>query len=238
MPPKTLRIVSSVMNLFRGKTLLHMGCKDCGQDEAYLGVKVLNKLGVSVEAKEFQCGCEYYGTDNERIGAIVKENLKVMKGYGAVIVGCARCLETIKKNYNIQARHITEAIADQLKDMDHKFIGSGDVFYHDPCFLARYNGVTEAPREILKKLGYNLVEFKNNRERADCCGDYSPIQAMRERGAVLRLNQLKGEGVVTAACPKCAQNFTCFNKANSKITVKPFLELVDYALNMDIPAVY
>ena len=232
------RMVSSVMKMFRGKTVLHMGCKECGNDEAYLGVKVLSKLGVTVEAKEFSCGCDFCGIDEPKILEIAKANKKVLKGYGKVIVGCARCLYVLKKYYGMEAVHITEVIAERMEGMEKKFIGSGDVFYHDPCYLARYEVVMDAPRDILKKLGYNLIEFKSNREKTDCCGDYSPIQAMRERGAVLRLNQVASEGIVTAACPKCTQNFSCFNKANSKITVKPFLELVDYALDMDIPSVY
>jgi len=238
MPQFSVPNIGLITKPFRRKTLLHMGCRDCGADEGYLGVKVLHKLGVEVETKEFQCGCDFYGVDNGRIGALVKENLKVLSGYGTVIVGCARCLQVFRKYYNIKARHITEIIAERLEEPGRKFIGSGNVIYHDPCFLARYSGITEQPRGILKKLGYNVIEFANNREGADCCGDYSPIQAMRERGATLRLGQTAAEGIVTAGCPKCTQNFLCFNKANSKITVKPFLELVDYALNMDMSAGY
>jgi Fe-S oxidoreductase len=238
MPQFSAPNIGSITKLFRGGTLLHMGCKGCGADEGYLGVKVLQKLGVPVETKEFQCGCDFYGVDNDRIGALVKVNLKVLSGYGTVIVGCARCLQVFRRYYNIKARHMTEVIAERLEELDQKFIGSGNVIYHDPCFLARYAGITEEPREILKRLGYNVIEFANNREGADCCGDYTLLQAMRARGATLRLGQTTADGIVTAGCPKCTQNFLCFNKANSKITVKPFLELVDYALNMDMSAGY
>jgi Fe-S oxidoreductase/nitrate reductase gamma subunit len=44
------------------------------------------------------------------------------------------------------------------------------VTYHDPCYLARYNGVTEAPRRLLAALGCELVEMPRNKANTFCCG--------------------------------------------------------------------
>jgi Fe-S oxidoreductase len=41
--------------------------------------------------------------------------------------------------------------------------------YHDPCYLARYNKVTEAPRQILKELGVELMEMDRWGENTFCC---------------------------------------------------------------------
>lgn len=225
----------SLLNILRTRSLLHMGCKDCGSEEAYLGVKVLKKLGVGIDSKEFQCGCEFFGIDDEKITALATENKKLLSKYGTVIVGCARCLHVMRTHYKVKARHITEVIYEKVKTSK-GFIGSGNVLYHDPCFLARYERIMTEPREILTIMGYDVKEFKNNKEKTDCCGDYSPLQVVRARGAELRLAQAPKTALITSACPKCTQNLSAFNSPDSKITVKPFLELVDKALNKDIPA--
>src|ERR1700761_35235 len=44
------------------------------------------------------------------------------------------------------------------------------ITYHDPCYLGRYNGETEAPRKVLKSIGIKVVEMERNGLRGRCCG--------------------------------------------------------------------
>jgi Fe-S oxidoreductase len=68
-------------------------------------------------------------------------------------------------------RHYTELLADLLESgaIPVRPLGYA-VTYHDPCYLARYNGVTEAPRRILQALGCELVEMPRNKAGTFCCG--------------------------------------------------------------------
>ncbi|MEF8852608.1 MAG: heterodisulfide reductase-related iron-sulfur binding cluster, partial [Haloarculaceae archaeon] len=44
------------------------------------------------------------------------------------------------------------------------------VTYHDPCHLGRYNDEYEAPRELVRATGCELVEMPRNRKDSFCCG--------------------------------------------------------------------
>ena len=46
----------------------------------------------------------------------------------------------------------------------------GKVTYHDPCYLGRYNGEYDSPRELLKMLGIELAEMEKSKFRSRCCG--------------------------------------------------------------------
>jgi Fe-S oxidoreductase len=44
------------------------------------------------------------------------------------------------------------------------------VTYHDPCYLARYNRITDAPRRLIEATGAELVEMGRHGVNTYCCG--------------------------------------------------------------------
>jgi Fe-S oxidoreductase len=44
------------------------------------------------------------------------------------------------------------------------------VTYHDPCYLARYNRITDAPRKLIEATGAELVEMPRHGVETFCCG--------------------------------------------------------------------
>ncbi|MBO1325010.1 DUF3483 domain-containing protein [Acetobacter sp. TBRC 12305] len=86
---------------------------------------------------------------------------------------------------------------------------TGPVAWHDPCYLARYNGQVEAPRRLLKAACQNVVEMERHGLRAMCCGGgggnpVSDVDA-QERIPDLRMAQARdvGAALVAVGCPGC-----------------------------------
>ena len=86
------------------------------------------------------------------------------------------------------------------------------VTYHDPCFLGRYNGEYDAPREILKSIpGIELVEMERNRENSFCCGGGSGsfytdfFGSIENSPARIRIREAHDTGadILAVACPAC-----------------------------------
>jgi len=86
------------------------------------------------------------------------------------------------------------------------------VTYHDPCTLGRYNGVYDAPRQLLAAVGCELVEMPRNRDNSFCCGAGGGRIWMKElkaegakRPSELRIDEavsLGGIDYFVCACPK------------------------------------
>lgn len=108
--------------------------------------------------------------------------------------------------------HHTELLLKWVKEgrLVPKYPVNETVTFHDSCYLGRYNGVYDAPREILKSIkGVKFVEIERNRENAMCCGAGGGLMWMEENTGH-RINVARTEqalkvnpDIISSACPYC-----------------------------------
>lgn len=115
------------------------------------------------------------------------------------------------------------------------------VTFHDPCHLGRFNKGYEAPREILKLLGCELIDMKRCRDNSFCCGAgggriWIPDPVGAEKPAQNRMREaaaIPGLEVYVVSCPK---DLTMFEDAlkttgnEGKFVVKELIELIREAI--------
>ena len=113
--------------------------------------------------------------------------------------------------------------------------------FHDPCHLGRFNKGYEAPREILRLLGCELLEMGRCRANSFCCGAgggriWMPDPVGTEKPAQNRIREaaaIPGLEIYVVSCPK---DLTMFEDAlkttgnEGKFVVKELIELVREAL--------
>ncbi|MBI3647249.1 MAG: 4Fe-4S dicluster domain-containing protein [Actinobacteria bacterium] len=136
--------------------------------------------------------------------------------------------------------HYTELLAELLESGAIAVRPLGKrVTYHDPCYLGRYNGVTEAPRRILAAIGCELVEMPRNRENSFCCGAGGGRFSMtdsytQERPSENRIREAAALDVQTfaVACPK---DYVMYSDAvkttghSDRLVVSDVVQLLDEA---------
>ncbi len=116
------------------------------------------------------------------------------------------------------------------------------VTYHDPCYLGRYNGEVDAPRELMEAMGVELVDMPRCRENSFCCGAgggriWMDDSKMEKRPSEIRIEEALGIGNgvdhFIVACPKDYAMFTDAVKTSGnegKMVVKDIIELVEEAM--------
>jgi glycolate oxidase len=139
-----------------------------------------------------------------------------------MITTCAGCYKTFKELYpkhsrfDIEVLHIVEYIERLISEGKLKFQKpyAMKIVYHDPCDLGRHMNIYEPPRKILQAIpGVQLLEFKENRSLAKCCGGGGGLKAYNNdlSGEIAYHRALEavdlGAEVIVSACPSCKSSF-------------------------------
>jgi Fe-S oxidoreductase len=126
------------------------------------------------------------GNDVRRIGEeglfemLVEQNMGVLAEaqYEAIFTTDPHSLNALRNEYprfglDKPVYHYTELLADLVASGAISLrtpLSGTRVTYHDPCYLARYNRITEAPRRLIEATGAELVEMPRNGTNTFCCG--------------------------------------------------------------------
>jgi Fe-S oxidoreductase len=170
-------------------------------------------------------------------GQLAETNLETLREARVkrIVSICPHCVRTISTDWAEFGQappieHHSEFLARHLDQLPQRTGESQKIVYHDPCYLGRYRGVYDAPREVVGKFG-TLADPPRSRERSFCCGAGGGLAFLGEekgkRVSVERAEELvaTGASVVAAACPFCN---TMFRDALAGVSSSP-PQLLDIA---------
>ena len=196
-------------------------------------VKVLRHLGVTfgVLRKEKCTGDPVRRLGNDLLFSQMAEaNIEQFKSakVGKLLSICPHCVRTIGEDWKefgatFQIEHHSELLARLQDKLPQRADGREKVVFHDPCYLGRYRGVYEQPREVIARWG-ELTDPERTRQRSFCCGAGGGQMFLGEekgkRVNVERAGELAATGaaVVGTACPFCQ---TMFRDAFGTVTEAP-----------------
>ncbi len=137
-----------------------------------------------------------------------QENVATLNGYTVkrIVTTCPHCFNTLRNEYpdfdgRYEVIHHTEFLFDLVRagKLRPKHEVRGTVVYHDSCYIGRYNGIYDPPREILAAIpGLRVVEAPQSRDRGMCCGA-GGAQMWKEDEPVRRPGSREGDGKVNHA---------------------------------------
>ena len=196
------------------------------------------------------------GNDVRRVGEeglfekLAEQNMKAFAKcrFRAILTTDPHSYNTLRNEYpalglDKPVVHYSELLAELLRAgrLTVRRPSGAAVTYHDPCYLGRYNGVLDPPREVLDRIGARLVEMGRCREASFCCGAgggriWMDDAGLRERPSENRIREATELGSVQYFVVACPKDVTMYEDAvkttgqEGRIAVKDLAELVEEAV--------
>jgi Fe-S oxidoreductase len=195
------------------------------------------------------------GNDVRRAGEeglfemLAKHNIELLSGctFNRIMTTDPHSLNALRQEYRaigakFEVIHYTQLLLELIETGRLALApGQGEVAtYHDPCYLGRYNGGFDAPRQIIQRTGYRLHEMERCRENSFCCGAgggriWSDDTGVTERPSENRIKEALALGdarYFIVACPKDKVMYTAAVQAlgvEDRIEVRDIIDLIKLA---------
>ncbi len=222
-------------------------------ERAAATIRVLNKNQVEVAVPDFICcglPAAGYG-DMESARNLARKNIDIARKMkvDTIVTPCASCSSFLKDYtkllaYDPEWAEKAKEFAGKIRDISEFLVDIGlntemgelkrKVTFHDPCHLAHYQKIKEAPRTILKSIPG--IEFVEMGEADMCCGaagsyafknyDLSQKVLDRKMGNVAK----SGADTLVSSCPACIMQLSCgVGQQKLPVSVLEIVELLDEA---------
>jgi Fe-S oxidoreductase len=228
-----------------------------GQSVARSMINVLNHLQIPYRVLGPRERCT--GDPARRMGEeglfqeLARENLSTLREHRVqrILTHCPHCFNTLRNEYpDLQARpegkslpqyeviHHTEFLAELVAAGRIRLQAgaTGNVTYHDPCYLGRGNGVTAAPRDVIAALpGVATAEMPRNGKNSFCCGAGGGAMWLDVRGDE-RVENIRfreaaetGAQTIVTGCPFCKTMLDAARAAQTGEATSPVRQVKDVA---------
>jgi glycolate oxidase iron-sulfur subunit len=233
----------------KGRIAVFAGCT-VNLIYTHIGISLIESLNamdydVILPKGEVCCGAPLMGIGmQEDTAEVAYKNLALFKNFNveAVIGLCPTCVHFIKNEYKkiigegidnaVEVTQFFSSEAMKLGNMEvvlNRILSSAPpylrtsvpkVIYHDPCNSFYNLNVTAEPRQILKVLGYRLIDSEKG-----CCGFGGTFkllyQKLSEGILEKRVEEYKKADMIVTSCPNCILQL------KSKIKDKQIVHIIE-----------